>query len=248
MARLFLPPERLTGERVVLEQDPHKYLHKVLRLSAGDRVVIFDGRGNEIDAEIESSSPRATTLRLGARRSTPAPATAVTLWQAIPRGERMDLLVQKTTELGLARLRPVISERCVAVGKGGGGEGDGGGRLRRWRTIAEEAARQCGRADLPIIDAPVPLAQALGEAAAADELRLFLWEEQVGAPLRRAFAGGERAVTLLVGPEGGFAPAEAAAAQAAGFRAVGLGRRILRSETAAVVAVALTQAALGELD
>jgi 16S rRNA (uracil1498-N3)-methyltransferase len=242
MARLYLPPDRLTTDRVVLGEEAHRYLHRVLRLAPGDRLVIFDGQGHEIDAEIETGTLRGTTLRLGARREVPGPRVAVSLLQAIPKGERMDLLVQKTTELGLRRLRPVISARSVVQA------GDGMGRLRRWRTISEEAARQCGRADLPVIDAPVPLATALAEAAGGGGLRLFVWEEAQGAPLRRAFAGDETEVTLLVGPEGGFEPAEALAARAAGFVAVGLGRRILRSETAAMVAVALTQAALGELD
>src|SRR5204863_9025981 len=105
-----------------------------------------------------------------------------------------------------------------------------------------------GRADVPVIEEPVPLGEALRGAALAPGPRLFVWESAAGAPLCRALRGDEAAVTLLVGPEGGFTADEAAAATAAGFRSVGLGPRILRSETAAIVAVALVQAAVGGLD
>lgn len=242
MARLYLPPERLTTDRVVLADEAHRYLHRVLRLGPGDQLVVFDGRGQEVEAVIEASGGRETSLRLGARRQMPGPRVSVTLLQAIPKGDRMDLLVQKTTELGLRRLCPVVSARSVVQ------PGDGAGRLRRWRTIAEEAARQCGRADLPVIEAPVPLATALAEATAGGGRRLLVWEATQGAPLRRALAGDESAVTLLVGPEGGFEASEVEAARQAGFEAVGLGRLILRSETAGLISVALVQAALGELD
>jgi 16S rRNA (uracil1498-N3)-methyltransferase len=190
---------------------------------------------------VSETGARSTTLALGARRSAQPPEVKITLLQAVSKGERMDLVVQKATELGVTRIVPVLSARSVPRP---GAEG----RHKRWRTIAQEAARQCGRADLPAVEVPCPLAQALGEAAAGPGTRLVLWEASSGAPLRRALDGSERAVTLLVGPEGGLAADEVEAAVAAGFRPVGLGPRILRTETAALVAVALVQAALGGLD
>lgn len=241
MARLFVPPERLGGERVVLQDEENKYLVRVLRLEAGDAVVLFDGHGQEIEARLESVSARGSVLRLGARRSVVLPAVRVTLVQAVPRGDRMDLVVQKATELGIARIVPVLSART-------GAQPLGESRLRRWRTIATEAARQCGRADVPSIDDVRPLADALAEAPEEGQARLFVWEASRGSPLRRALTGTEAAVRLLVGPEGGFAESEARDIEAAGYRAVGLGSRILRSETAALVAVALVQAAVGALD
>ena len=241
MPRLHLPPERLTGDRAVLEEEAHRYLSRVLRLQPGASLTVFDGRGQEIEARVDSVSSRSTTLVLGERRTVTLTQAKITLIQAISRGERMDLVVQKTTELGVARVDPVWSERTVVQP---GGEG----RLRRWRTIAQEAARQCGRADVPDIGAPRPLAEALADAQQHGDRRLVLWEDATGAPLRRALAGDERAVTVLVGAEGGFTPDEVAAARAAGFQPVGLGPRILRTETAAVVAVALVQSALGGLD
>jgi 16S rRNA (uracil1498-N3)-methyltransferase len=240
--RLHLPPEHLTGQQVVLQGEPHKYLTRVLRLGRGDPVTIFDGQGQEVVARIEEVSARATTLSLGARlAAVRAPTAPVTLIQAVSKGERMELVAQKATELGVAAIVPVFTTRTVVQP---GGEG----RVRRWRTIAQEAARQCGRADVPTIADPLPLAAALGTDLPVGARKLLLWEESTGAPLRRALAGNEPAVCLLVGAEGGFTADEAATARTAGFEAVGLGPRILRTETAALVALALVQAALGALD
>jgi 16S rRNA (uracil1498-N3)-methyltransferase len=123
------------------------------------------------------------------------------------------------------------------------------GKTRRWRTIAQEAARQSGRADVPVVAEVTALAVALADAAAAGGTRLVLWEEERTLPLRKVLAQVPcLPVTLLVGPEGGFSKEEVESARAQGFSSVGLGPRILRVETAALVAVALTQAAIGELD
>ena len=250
MARLFVAPDLLGGDRVSLQGEQHRYLAKVLRLQAGDAVTVFDGAGNQIAASIESSDQRTTVLRLGARRATAPAGQPVLLLQAIPKGDRMDLLVQKTTELGVARICPVVTERTVVQPRGGGAD-RGDNRLRRWRLIAQEAARQCGRADVPAIDDPRSLDQALASTP-ADCARFFAWEdarqEATALPLRRALSGSETAVALLVGAEGGFTASEAQLARQAGFTAVSLGPRILRSETCAIVAVALVQAALGALD
>jgi 16S rRNA (uracil1498-N3)-methyltransferase len=239
MPRLYVPPERLTGTQLELDGEPYRHLVRVLRAAPGDAVVLFDGLGHEIAAQVVAIGARAVTLTLGPRRPLPAPAVAITLLQGVPRGERMDLLVQKTTELGVARIVPVLAERCVARPPRE--------RSSRWQTIAEEAARQCGRADVPQVTAPVPLAEALALAGPC-AARLALWEEERALPLRRACPGDAPSVALLVGPEGGLAAAEVEAARAAGFATVGMGPRILRAETAAIVAVALVQAASGGLD
>jgi 16S rRNA (uracil1498-N3)-methyltransferase len=244
VARLFVPPALIAaaGAQLHLTDEPHRYLSRVLRLRGGDEVTLFDGAGTEIEAQVVASDAGTTLLALGARRTIAPAGPPVVLLQAIPKGERMDLLVQKTTELGISRICPVVTARTVVQ------PGAGKNRLARWRTIAQEAARQCGRADLPIIDEPRSLASALHELPAG--ARLMAWEQGTAraTPLRKALAGSEPAVTLLVGAEGGFTAEEAEAAVAAGFSLVGLGPRILRSETAAIVAVALVQAALGALD
>jgi 16S rRNA (uracil1498-N3)-methyltransferase len=238
--RLFVAAERLAGPRLTIDGDDHRYVARVLRARPGDRLALFDGAGTEIDAEVTRVGPRDAELALGARREVPsgAAAVAVTLLVAVPRGERMDLLAQKTTELGVARIVPVLAGRSVARPEE---------KARtRWEKIAREAARQCGRADVPRVDAPVALAAALADAE-LPALRLALWEGEHGRPMRAAL-GKSDATAVLVGPEGGFAPEEIEAARAAGFAPVGLGPRILRVETAAIVAVTLIQAAAGGLD
>jgi 16S rRNA (uracil1498-N3)-methyltransferase len=250
--RLFVPAARLGGARLTLSGDEHRHVARVLRARPGDTLTLFDGAGTEVDAEILRVDAREVELALSARRVTkPAAVVAITLLVAVPRGERMDLLVQKTTELGVGRIVPVVTGRSVARPEAGSA------RQPRWEKIAREAARQCGRADVPHVDEPTALATAL----AAPELpprRFALWEGEESRSLPRALAAGGFApaapgagipsVALLVGPEGGFAEDEIARASAAGFVPVGLGPRILRVETAAIVAVALVQAALGGLD
>jgi 16S rRNA (uracil1498-N3)-methyltransferase len=238
--RLFLPADRVAGEQVTLQAEDHHYVAKVLRLQAGDRLVIFDGVGTEIEGRVERVGAKASLVALLARRTVVVRGAVITLLQSIPRGDRMDLVVQKATELGVARIVPVIAGRSVARPDGAGT------RVRRWQTIAAEAARQSGRADVPVVEAPQTLDLAL--AGAPPGTRLVLWEGEHARPLRLVLTGAEAEVTLLVGPEGGFPADEIERCRAAGFAAVGLGPRILRVETAALVAVALVQAAAGGLD
>jgi 16S rRNA (uracil1498-N3)-methyltransferase len=151
----------------------------------------------------------------------------------------MDLIVQKTTELGVARIVPVRSERGMVS--------PGAHQRKRWQTIAQEAARQSGRAEVPDIANFVALEAALTQTTVLADKRIVLWENEQRRSLDAALADRPQAVVLLVGPEGGLSEAEVALATRAGFVPAGLGPRILRSETAAMVAVALAQAAAGGL-
>ena len=205
----------------------------MLRAQPGDTVTLFDGVGNEVEARITRVGRTDTELLLGAAsaRSGAPREPLLVLLTAVPRGARMDLLVEKTCELGVSRIVPVLTERSVVR--------PDATRRGRWEKIAREAARQCGRADVPDVDAPIALVTAL----AAPELphrRLMAWEGEGGTALRSRPDGGEP-TALLVGPEGGFTAAEVEAARHAGFDTVTLGHRILRVETAAMVAVALVR-------
>jgi 16S rRNA (uracil1498-N3)-methyltransferase len=235
MARIFVPPEKLLGEHATLDAAAHRHLVKVLRLAPGAAIHLFDGAGTEVEAIIEALDKDSVKVALGSRRLIPAPACDITLLQCLARGERLDLVVQKTTELGVARIVPVQSERAMVKPTAN--------QHRRWQTIAEEAARQSGRADVPQILKCVGLGAALDLAMPPS--RFVLWEREHGKSLSQALASGPRSVVLLVGPEGGFSPKELDLATRADFLPVGLGPRILRTETAAIVAVALAQAAAG---
>lgn len=241
MPRVFIPAQLLDHERVTLDRIASRHLVKVLRLQAGAEVCVFDGCGTEIEGRIVRASAAGVEVALGARHRVPLPLASITLLQSVPRGDRMNFIVQKTTELGVTRIIPVLSARGMVKPPPG--------KTRRWRTIAQEAARQSGRADVPEVAEVTALDVALAGAAEAGGTRLVLWEEERALPLRRIFVQTPPLpVTLLVGPEGGFSQEEIESARGQGFRTVSLGPRILRVETAALVAVALTQAAVGGLD
>jgi len=239
MPRLFVPTEELTGEQITLEGEPHRYLTRVLRFRAGASVHLFDGRGLEVSATILRAGSREVTLQLGDRRTVSVASTPpVTLLQGLPRPERMDLVIQKATELGAARVVPVRAERS-AVGQQA--------RRERWEKIAQEAARQCGRADTLALGELSTLGEALATLRAGTT-RVIPWEEAPEAlPLGEAVAPGALGVDLLIGPEGGFSSDEVNLARSSGFAVVTLGPRILRTETAAIAALAVIQNQLGAL-
>ena len=254
----------MAGETVTISGEDHRYLTRVLRLAPGDRVMLFDGRGAEADAELARIGPRDAELRLIARRAAASSkrGPALILLQALARGEKMDFVMQKATELGADRIIPVATARAVPHLEAQRSES----RHARWEKIAREAARQCGRADVPAIDPVADFVQAVSdlpegalkllfyEAARAQSLKAALnaalkaaLEAALEAALPAALpSSAPAAVAIAIGPEGGFTDEEAAAAEAAGFVAVGLGPRILRTETAALAALAILDFVFGD--
>lgn len=241
LIRVYVDAPLTSGALVSFGGTAAAHVGRVLRLEAGDDVTLFNGDGADYPAKIAAfgrgTVEAAVANRVAARAESPL---AVTLVQGIARAERMDLVVQKATELGIAALVPVAAARSVV-------KLDAGTRARKrehWRGIAIAACEQCGRARLPAIADPRPLAAVLAEKPAAGA-RLLLAPD---APLSLAAAArGEKAIEILVGPEGGLDEAERRAAQDAGFRACRLGPRVLRSETAAIAALAVLQAVAGDL-
>jgi 16S rRNA (uracil1498-N3)-methyltransferase len=239
MPRLFVPSEDLAGPRLTLTGEAHRYLTRVLRLVAGARVDLFDGHGLEVAATVDQAGSRDLTLSLGDRRRvTPRSTPPVTLLQGLPRPERMDLVIQKATELGATRVVPVRAARS-ATGQQP--------RPDRWEKIAREAARQCGRPDLLAISPALSLADAIASLDATTT-RIVPWEEAPGAPaLGQSIPTTVASVAVLIGPEGGLTVEEVGLAVAAGFKVVTLGPRILRTETAAIATLAVIQSLLGAL-
>jgi len=229
------------GTRVTLQGPAAAHVTRVLRLGAGDAVTLFNGDGMDYPARITAlgrgTVDAEVTGRTAARAESPLAATLV---QGIARAERMDLVVQKATELGVAAIVPLATARSVV-------KLDGESRERKashWRGIVVAACEQCGRARVPAVAEPQAFAAWLAAPAAAP-LRILLSPE-ADAPLAAAAAGAS-AVELLVGPEGGLEDAERRAALAAGFIACRLGPRVLRSETAAIAAIAVLQSVGGDL-
>lgn len=234
--RVYLPPGQIAGGRARLTAGASRYLRGVLRLRPGDEVEVFDGSGGAWRGTLGEGDE----LALGPRREAPRPGARIWLAFALAKGEKGDLVVQKATELGVERLLPFAAERSVVRLD----SRRAAARTVRWRRIAAEAARQCGRADVPAVDAPVPLAAALGAAPA--EFRLLVFHGAGGEPLAQAASTPAAGHLLVVGPEGGLAPGEVEACLAAGGRLASLGPRVLRAETAAMVAVALVQHVAGD--
>jgi 16S rRNA (uracil1498-N3)-methyltransferase len=246
MVRLHVDPERLATDLVIVSDEDHRYLTRVLRLALGDVVTLFDGQGREADAEVSRVGPRAVELRVLARRDAPPQrGPELTLIQALARGEKLDLVVQKATELGAHRILPVSTERAVPKLE----PVRSASRLLRWRKIAAQAARQSGRADVPAVEPVASFATAIA-GAPRDALKLLFWEGSRGQGLKEVLAAAPPApssVVLAVGPEGGFTDEEVERARESGFSVVGLGPRILRTETAGLVALAMVGYALGDL-
>lgn len=244
MNRLLVPPERIAEGVATVEGEALHYLSKVLRLGPGDPVEVFDGRGAAWDAEVRTISPDVATIRLGAPRETARPPR-ITLAQGLAKGDKLDLVVQKATELGASRIAPLRLERCVVqLDAAKGAE-----RARRWRKIAEEAARQCGRADVPEVDEPSALDAFLDAAQSRGERIAVLWEEQdtsarLGAWLQ-AVQGDP--VALVIGPEGGLTAAEVERVRARGGAVLSLGTRILRTETVGLAVLSIALHLAGDL-
>ncbi len=231
--RLFLPPERIADGRASLTPEATHYLRDVLRLAPGSKLELFDGQGGAYAAEVEEGFG---SVAVGPRREA-RPPLALWLLVALSKGEKMDWVVQKATELGVTGIGPFAAERSVVRLDAERGEA----RAARWRRIAAEAARQSGRADVPSVAEPAPLATALASVPGGFSRFVF---HPGGEPL----AGGPGVgVAAVVGPEGGLSAEEVQACEAAGARRVSLGPRILRAETASVVALALLQARFGDL-
>ena len=239
LTRVHVDAALTAGARVTLAGAAAAHVRRVLRLEAGDALTLFNGDGADYPSRIAGFGRGAVEVavegRAPARAESPLAATLV---QGIARAERMDLVVQKATELGVAAILPVAAARSVVKLD----RESRGRKLAHWRAIAVAACEQCGRARIPSIAEPVPLADLLrGPAAGA---RLLLAPD--AGPSLAAAARGAPAVELLVGPEGGLEDGERDAALAAGFRACRLGPRVLRSETAAIAAVAVLQAVAGD--
>lgn len=229
-------------EHGILDAPAHQahHLAHVLRLAAGDALIVFDGRGIEYSGVIEHMAKSRVTLRLGERQAVNRESPlAVDLAQGISSGERMDYTIQKAVELGARSIQPLATERSVVrldaerAAK----------RMAHWQAIAVAACEQCGRNLVPRV-LPVMALSAWLAGGAPDALRLTLAPD--AAKSLRALDSPTGSIVLLVGPEGGLSPRERQDADSAGFAPVRMGPRVLRTETAALTALAAMQALWGD--
>lgn len=242
LTRVHVDADLAPGLRLPLPARAAEHLLRVLRLREGDACVLFNGDGRDHDARIVVASKREAVVELlDSREVANESPLRITLLQGIARGEKMDLILQKATELGVARILPVDAERTeVRL------EGD---RLRKriahWRSVVVSACEQCGRARIPEVTAPVAIAAAAGWIEDGS-LRLTL-DPQGDLALPGLDASADAGIGVAIGPEGGWSPRDRAILAAAGFRGLRLGPRVLRTETAGLAAVAALQALYGDL-
>ena len=236
MHRFYIPPENWNPREIALREGEAHHARDVLRMEQGDRVVVFNGRGREITAEIIELSKAEVRLRKLQENETPPLRCRITLGQAIPKGKNMDLIVQKAVEIGAAEIAPLISERTIVDLDAKDAEQ----KQAKWQQIAIEAAKQCGQNWLPTVQTPRKLKDFFAEHAAHD-LRLIgslqpdaLHLKQILSDYRERHGDRPQTTLMMVGPEGDFTPAELALAKSHGCQPITLGPIILRVETAAI--------------
>ena len=241
LTRIFVPEVLTVGAQVELPAQAGAHLTRVLRLEPGAPLTLFNGEGGEYAATLSPANGRHVIALVSrhdpVERESPL---AVTLLQGIARGERMDLIVQKATELGVARIVPLLTDRSVV-------KLDAKQRERKrehWQAIANSACEQCGRNRVPEIAAPLALGDSIGGLAA--DARRCLLTADAGDTLAGVVARSRQPVVLLIGPEGGLAENEQEYARAHGFVGCRLGPRVMRTETAGLAALAVLQTVAGD--
>ena len=233
MRRFFAENLDTGAASVVLRGDEARHISLVLRMHAGDEVLLINGSGEECEAVIVSSSESEVTLKIKEMRTGSAePAVSVTLYQCLPKQGKMEVIIQKCVELGIGNVVPTVSKRCIVKIEGKDS------KLQRWNKVSLEASKQSGRALIPKVEQPVLL-------SAIDfsgyDLILFAYENESERTLRsvlRELESIPRSIAIIIGPEGGFEAEEAESIIARGGVSVSLGKRILRTETAGMAMLA----------
>ncbi|MFZ5595945.1 MAG: 16S rRNA (uracil(1498)-N(3))-methyltransferase [Bacillota bacterium] len=244
MHRFFVEPQQFDADRPVVTGPDVKHMVKVLRLKPGDRVELLDGSGRAALARVESlGRDEVVCSKLSEYKPGGEPPVRVTLVQGLARGEKMDLIIQKCTELGVAEIMPMICSRSVVRLE----EGKAAGRQARWQRVALEAAKQCRRPRVPLVHSPRDISRVLEEMPPG-AAGLMPWEEERNCPIGELLKGESPGhVYIFIGPEGGFEPAEVEQARSRGVATVSLGPRILRTETAGLICLGLVMHRWGDL-
>ena len=245
MARFFLSRKKIQGRRGTIDGQELEHLRRVLKFAPGDHITLFDGMGWEHEAVIRSFSVGQAEIDIiqsyQVERESPL---EITLALGLTKGEKMDLVVEKATELGVQTIAPFVSTYTVPKLDDRKAEQ----RVQRWQKIALSAAKQCGRTRIPEIHTFCNFVE-LARQSFSDSVKLLFWEKETQRTLKDVHATDlqARSLVLAIGPEGGFSEEEAKMAFAHGFSSIRLGPRVLRAETAAVTAISLAQFLWGDL-
>ena len=242
MPRFFVERPLTVGQTAILTDGDARHLAGALRVTVGEAVTLCDGAGTDYACTVTAVEREQVSLAVEAATPTVAePTLAVTLYMGLPKGDKMEFIIQKAVELGVTAIVPVVTARSIVRLD----EKDAAKKQQRWQKIADEAAGQSGRGILPQVETPISWKQALPRLAAENTLLCY---EGGGQPIGRLVTPADTALSLVVGPEGGFDPAEVEAVTAGGGRIATLGKRILRCETAPVAALAVLMEKSGNME
>lgn len=236
MHRFYLPANECRGTTLTLSERESHHAAQVLRVRSGDQVIVLDGVGHELHGEVQGVSRKAVSISLQQKKFTASPPFQITLLQAIPKGKIIESIIQKATELGVARIVPILAERVTMQLD----EESAADKLDKWRLTAIEAIKQCGQTWLPQIDAPISLEDFLARGEKFELPLVAGLQDDSHHPrdyFEKFFVEQKRkpqSVCIWVGPEGDFSPAEMTALKSAGALPITLGRLVLRCETAAI--------------
>jgi 16S rRNA (uracil1498-N3)-methyltransferase len=236
MSRFYVSPEKVHGNKIAISGPEAHHILDVMRLKVADKVTVFDGTGREYVGFIKEAKSKSLTVEIVKTKEPQGSASPqITLAQAIPKKGKMDYIVEKATELGVDSIIPMVTARTVVELE----EEKAKTRVERWKKISIEAAKQCGRMDVPEIKEVAEFFHVLSDVSDYDLALLCCLNEET-APLREflgSFEGGK--IIIFIGPEGDFTPEEIEIAKRVHCRLLGLGERILRSDTAPVVALSI---------
>jgi 16S rRNA (uracil1498-N3)-methyltransferase len=239
MIRLFLPPETLTSKKIKITDENARYLFNVLRINTGEILMIFDGSGHRyLCRALKVHRKEVLAEKIKEEKHSVESPLRVTIAQGIPKGEKMEMIIQKSTELGVKRVIPLITKRSQVKHTE---------KISRWRKIATSASQQSGREIIPVIEEPVDFREFINRAQRYRGI--IFYEEEKQRRLKEILKElyNEDEIFLLIGPEGGFSGEEVDQSIKRGFITASLGPRILRAETAAITALSLLQYELGDM-
>lgn len=240
MHRFFVSPDNINNNSVTISGEDVAHLSKVLRLREGENIIVCDSAGTDYECRIESiSKTEAVASVISSTPNIAEPPINITIYQGLPKSDKMDYIVQKCVELGVNKIVPVITKRAVAIPR------DGDKKILRWQRIASEAAKQCGRGVLPQIGEIAEFKTIVKNVVLEDNLNIIPFENEKSFKLKNALKPVKN-INIFIGPEGGFDPEEIELAMTSGIQPVTLGPRILRTETAPIAVVSAVMYDIGD--
>lgn len=242
MSRFFVAPQDINGDFVRLGEGDSVHASRVLRMRPGDALTVCDGAGRDYECVVESLGPQVAARIISGSPCPAEPGVGVTVYQCLPKGDKMDTVIQKSVELGAAAVVPVMSKNCVVRLS----PSDAAKKTARWQKIAKAAAEQSGRGIIPQVAEPVSFGDAVSMMEKAPR-RLIFYENEKHMHLTSLLDGDVSSLSFIVGPEGGFDRSEIDFAIGRGLTSVSLGRRILRTESVALCVLSCVMFATGNL-